>query len=214
MHCGIIGLANLKKRHRGTKTCIEAKLKRDKEATKKKDGSLLTFFQRPKAPAVPSMISTSMPVHSYKMAATKASDVDPIISATSEKNIVASSSKSIPISRVSGFLNKLQHLIKNIPDSIPEAGDNDRLAAFGGNPKDFDDESLDPDGLWEEVLNPLLKSSLGWGTEGNMDEIIRKGRKGVEGLATFIKYFIEERGVSDSLFEGKLSYMLSYLEKM
>ena len=26
----------------------------------------------------------------------------------------------------------------------------------------FDDESLDSDGLWEEVLNPLLKSTLDW----------------------------------------------------
>lgn len=155
-----------------------------------------------------------MPVHSYKMAAAKASDVDLLIPATFEKNIAASPSKSMPIPRVSGFLNKLRYLIKNIPDSIPEGGDDDKLAAFCGNPKDLDDRSLDPDGLWEEVLNPLLKSSLGWGKERDMKAIIRKGRKGVEGLATFVGYFIEERGVSDSLFEGKLSYMLSYLEKM
>ena len=148
------------------------------------------------------MILTSMPVHSYKMAAIKASDVDALIPATFEKN------------RVSSFLNKLRYLIKNIPDSIPEGGDNDKLAAFCGDPKDLDDRSLDPDSLWEEVLNLLLKSSLGWGTEGNMEEIICKGRKGIEGLATFVEYFIEERGVSDSLFEGKLSYMLNYLKKM
>jgi len=214
VHCGTIGLANLEKRHRGTKTCIEAKAKRDKDAAKKKNGSLLTFFQRPRASAVPSKIPMSMPVQSYKMAAAEAPDVDPIISATFEKSKPASSSKSIPMPEVSGFLDKLQHLIKHIPDSIPEAQDNDKLAIFSGNPKDFDNESLDPDGLWEEVLNPLLKSSLGWGTEGDMDEIVRRGRKGVEGLAIFVTYFIEERGVSDSLFEGKLSYLLRFLEKM
>jgi hypothetical protein len=208
VHCGIIGLANLEKRHRGTKTCIEAKDKRDKEAKKKKNGSLLTFFLRPRAVAVPSIIPTSAPVHSYKMPATEPSDVDFIISATSEKKDVA---KSL-LPRVSGFLDKLQHSIKNIPDTVPEAGDNDTLAIFSRNPKGFDHENLDPDSLWEEVLNPLLKSTLGWGTEGNMDEIIRRGSKGVEGLLAFVKYFIEERGVSDSLFEGKLSNLMHFLE--
>ena len=115
---------------------------------------------------------------------------------------------------VSGFLDKLQHLIKHILDSVPEAQDNDKLAIFSGNPKDFNNESLDLDSLWEEVLNPLLKLSLGWGTEGDMYKIVHRGRKGVEGLAMFVTYFIEERGVSDSLFEGKLSYLLHFLEKM
>jgi len=213
VHCGTIGLANLEKRHRGTKTCIEAKAKRNKEAAKQKNGSLLTFFQRPKVPAVPSMVPTSLPVHGYKMAAVGDSDVSTRIPMTSKNNRAASPSESTPTPRVSSVLDKLQHLIENLPDSVPEAGDNDKLAIFGGNPKDFDDERLDPDGLWEEVLNPLLKSRLGWGTEGNMDVIIRKGKKGVEGLATFVKYFMEERGVSNGLFEGKLTYLLSSLEK-
>ncbi len=213
VHCGTIGLANLEKCHRGTKTCIEARVKHDKEAAKQKNGSLLTFFQRPKVPAVPSMIPASKPVHGYKMAAAKDSDVGPIIPMTSENNKAASPLESTPMLKVSSFLNKLQHLIENIPDNVPEAGDNDKLAIFGGNPKDFDDERLDPDGLWEEVLNPLLKSRLGWGMEGNMDDIIRSGKKGVEGLVTFVKYFIEERGVSDALFEGKLTYLLSSLQK-
>jgi len=99
-------------------------------------------------------------------------------------------------------------------DNVSEAGDNDKLAIFGGNPKDFDDERLDPDGLWEEVLNPLLKLHLGWGMEGNMDDIIWKGKKGVVGLVIFVKYFIEERGVSDTLCKGKLTYLLSSIEKI
>lgn len=214
VHCGTIGLANLEKRHRGTKTCIETRVKRDKEAAKQKNGSLLTFFQRPKVPAVPLMILASKPVHGYKMAAAKDSDVGPINPTTSENNKAALPLESMPMLKVSSFLNKLQHLIENIPDNVPEAGDNDKLAIFGGNPKDFDDERLDPDGLWEEVLNPLLKSRLGWGMEGNMEDIIRSGKKGVEGLATFVKYFIEERGVSDASFEGKLTYLLSSLQKM
>lgn len=214
VHCGIIGLANLEKRHRGTKTCIEAKAKHDKEATKKKNGSLLTFFGRPKASAVPSIIPTSVPVHSHRMAATLGIGVHLDNDAASSVLEVTEIMGSASGASVSRFLNKLQRLIKNIPVDIPEAGDNDKLAIFGGNPKDFDNDGLDPDDLWEEVLNPLLKSSLGWGSEGNMEEIICRGRRGAEGLAMFVEYFVEKRGVSESLFEGKLSYLLSCLEKM
>ena len=106
------------------------------------------------------------------MAAVGDSDVSTRIPMTSENNRAASLSESMPMLRISSVLNKLQHLIDNMPDSVPEAGDNDKLAIFGRNPKDFDDERLDPDGLWKEVLNPLLKSHLGWGTEENMDNIV------------------------------------------
>ena len=75
---------------------------------------------------------------------------------------------------------------------------------FGGNTKEFDDPSLEADELWEASLNGVLKSTLGWGMEGNMDEIIRRGRWGLDGLVDFATYFVEERGVSGGLFEGKL----------
>ena len=41
VNCGTIGLANLEKRHRGRKTCKAAQEKRNKEAKKKKDGTIL-----------------------------------------------------------------------------------------------------------------------------------------------------------------------------
>ena len=79
---------------------------------------------------------------------------------------------------------------------------------FGGNTKEFDDPSLEADELWEASLNGVLKSTLGWGMqggmEGNMDEIIRRGRWGPDSLVDFATYFVEERGVSGGLFEGKL----------
>ena len=114
---------------------------------KKKNGSLLTFFQRPRASAVPLKIPTSRPVQSYKMATAETPDVDPIISATFDKSKLASSLKSMPLLKVSGFLDKLQHLIKHIPDSVPGAQNNNKLAIFSGNPKDFNNESLDLEGL-------------------------------------------------------------------
>ena len=137
MHCGIIGLANLEKRHCGTKTCIEAKAKRDKDAMKKKNGSLLTFFHRPKVSAVPSMIPNSTSVQSYKIAAAKAPNIGSKIPANFQSDGTVTVLQSTSMPTVSTFLDKLQYSIKNIPESVPEAGDNDKLAIFGGDPKGF-----------------------------------------------------------------------------
>ena len=104
-------------------------------------------------------------------------------------------------------------MIKNLPESIPEASDYDKLAIFAARPCDFDDTSIPSDELWEEVVNKVLKSIFGWGMEGNMDEIIRKGRKGLDGLNEFIKYFIVKRGVDEALFEGKLTHLMCALEE-
>ena len=84
--------------------------------------------------------------------------------------------------------------------------------AFGRNPKEFDDEALDTDELWEMTLNGVLKSMLGWGT-GNMDEIIHCGRWGLDGLVNFAMYFVEQRGMSGGLFEGKLTHLVMALKK-
>ena len=46
-----------------------------------------------------------------------------------------------------------------------------------------------------------------------MDEIIRRGRKGLDGLGEFVKYFVVKRGVDEALFDGKLSHLMSALEK-
>jgi hypothetical protein len=102
-------------------------------------------------------------------------------------------------------------LIKNLPDSVREATDYDRLAVFAGNPEDFDNLTMDADDLWEMVLNQQLKSVFGWGMEENMEDIICRGRKGLDGLANFVRYFVVKRGVSEDLFEGKLSHLMMTL---
>ena len=49
--------------------------------------------------------------------------------------------------------------------------------------------------------------------EGNMDEIIRRGRWGpVDGLLDFGTYFVEERGVNGGPFEGKLTILVTALK--
>jgi hypothetical protein len=67
IHCGTVGLANLEKRHRGTKICLETKAKRDKNVKMKKNGSLLTLFSQPKPMLVPSTVSTILPIQSQAL---------------------------------------------------------------------------------------------------------------------------------------------------
>ena len=78
-----------------------------------------------------------------------------------------------PIPATDDFLEKLFNIVRLLPDTIPEATEYDKLAVFGGNPRDFDNPDLSADDLWEEVLNKVLKSALGWGEEVNMDDVIR-----------------------------------------
>ena len=112
------------------------------------------------------------------------------------------------------FLEKLLFLIKHVPDTVPEATEYDKLAVFAGHPRDFDVPNLNVDDLWEEVLNKVLKSALGWGDEENMENLIRRGKKGLDGLANFVKHFVVKRGVQVALFKGKLAHLVDALEKM
>ena len=213
VNCGTIGLANLEKRHRGKKICKAAQQKRDKEVKKKKDGNILSFL-KPKAASVPSTVNSPAPVHSYKLTTHSANNTVPAASTTAmQDETVSPMFKPVagPISE--SFIKTLRNLVKDLPASVPEASEFDRLAAFGRNPKEFDDEALDTDELWETTLNGVLKSTLGWGTEGNMDEIIHCGRWGLDGLVNFAMYFVEQRGVSRGLFEGKLAHLVMALEK-
>ena len=111
------------------------------------------------------------------------------------------------------FLEKLLYLIKHVPDTVPEATEYDRLAVFAGHPGDFDIPDLNVDDLWEEVLNKVLKSALGWGEEENMENMIRRGKMGLDGLANFVKHFVVKRGVQVALFEGKLARLTDALEQ-
>jgi hypothetical protein len=90
---------------------------------------------------------------------------------STEEASVLSSTITEPV--FSGFLDRFQYLIKNLPKSVPKASDYDGLAIFGARPCDFDDTSIPSRELWEEVVNKVLKSTFGWGMEENMDEIIR-----------------------------------------
>ncbi|KJA17143.1 hypothetical protein HYPSUDRAFT_70894 [Hypholoma sublateritium FD-334 SS-4] len=214
VNLGLVGLSNLTKRHRGNKVCLRAKSARDKHAMKSKT-LLHNFFMArpPKKAAIPLTMAP------YIQPANTVTTPEPSVITPKDVNIEKSSSPhagllispTTPTPVVRGFFEELYHLIAGLPNTIPEATEYDDLAAFGGNPQLFDDPSLDAEDLWEMVINQQLKAVLGWGAEADMDHIIRRGKKGLDALFNFVKHFIVKRGMSEGLFEGKLTHLMTAL---
>jgi len=214
INCGSVGLANLEKRHRGKKVCKAAQEKRDKAKTQ--NGRSILSFLKPKAAVVPPIVGSRAPIYGTRFGSQHLAS--PVISMTilQDKAVSPEAQPELdtgPIIDDVNIINTLKNLVDNLPECVPEASESDKLAVFGGSPEGFDNPILDADELWETTLNHVLKSALGWGTEGNMDEIIRRGKWGLGGLVNFAKYFVEKRGVSSVLFEGKLTNLVMALKK-
>jgi hypothetical protein len=47
-----------------------------------------------------------------------------------------------------------------------------------------------------------------------MENLIKRGRHGLDGLANFVTHFVIEQGVNEALFEGKMSHLMNKLEEM
>jgi hypothetical protein len=206
VNCGTIRLANLEKCHRRKKVCKAAQEKRDKEVKIRKDRRILNFLKPKATIIVPSMVNSRAPVYSYKLPLQSEPHVSSNASTTDMQGKTVSSmsqSASGPISNC--FIKTLQELVKDLPASVPEASAFDKLAVFGGSPKEFNDSTLDAEELWEATLNTALKSMLGWEIEEKMDNIIHCEKWGLDGLVNFATYFVEEWGMSEGLFEGKLT---------
>ncbi|KAF8148808.1 hypothetical protein B0H34DRAFT_679492 [Crassisporium funariophilum] len=191
----------------------KAKAKRDKEAKKKKITSIFTFL-KPKPKPILSTIHHSKPIHSQRLPLTGSTIIPTQSTAFPTPLAAALASISDPPPRSSGLLAKLQHLIENLPETIPEGTQDDKLAYFAGDPVDFDNPSLNADELWEESLNSHLKSVFGCGAEDDIKNLIRRGSYGLDGLANFVKYFVATRGINEALFEGKLLHLMNELEEI
>lgn len=167
--CGTVGLQILEKRHRGSKICLESKAKRDKNANAKKNGTLLSFFNRPKPSLVPSTIPSVPLVHGPALPRESAPDT-----------VATQGNAHIPSTTplgISPFIKKLSDLAKKLPDTIPEASDSDKLAEFRQDPANFDDKMFDKDGLWEEKIQPALETGSGMGDLGEHEGFNSAGKE-------------------------------------
>lgn len=87
-----------------------------------------------------------------------------------------------------------------LPCTIPEGVDGDILAQFAVEPP-----VLNAEDAWE-ILDPKLNLILGYGTTPTqVVESLRRGRKGIEGLLTYIEGFVWKSGVVGALLEGKMT---------
>ena len=202
--CGSAGLANLEKRHRPSDACKNAQQKRDKEQ-KKKDTSLFNYFKGPKVPVVPLTIIRSELIQSRRLTPLQVIDTSAAVPDPQTESLALSENVPVPI--FENILEEFRHYLDNLPESIPEATYDDKLVdALAGHPEIHTNPTLQGDELWEVGLNVFLKSVLGWGTDGDVGNLI-KGKKGLEHLFDFVKYFIVKRGVSEGLFQGKLAHL-------
>ncbi|KAF4612577.1 hypothetical protein D9613_012728 [Agrocybe pediades] len=215
---GTAGAANIEKRHRGSKACREAQQRKERERKKKNAPTLANFFARKPVNTavsyVPSTISIPTVIRSQKLgvevpAAGKATGTSTV------PHAAAKTTQTVPGHASSQtFLEKLEEKIRGLPQSVPEGEATDSLAMFAGNPANSDIQGADAEELWELVLNQTMKTVLGWGTNTNMNDLVRRGRYGLDGLLGFVKYFVIKRGVDEGLFEGKLSGLYTAIDKL
>lgn len=105
------------------------------------------------------------------------------------------------------MLDDLSRAIAHLPESIPEAGDDDVLARFAIKPP-----VVANDIAWE-VLDPMLNNVIG--SDLSVEHVvglIRRGTKGVEALWRYIRWFVVENGVPGVLLQGKMSVLMRAIE--
>ncbi|KAF8997362.1 hypothetical protein BDZ89DRAFT_1122423 [Hymenopellis radicata] len=220
------GVKNLLKRHVGSGRCNNAKGKLDKIG---KQTSLFQFLQKksvkvPSTVQAPPPIASSSSLHNATSIGTS-SHCSPLYTPTSTpppiSHRIPSRSDSSPSCSFpeqgaprSALLRKFKAQIDALDLSlVPDATAEDDLAAFSRDPRTYVAAEVNGDDLWEMGLNSLVHGVFGWGlTSDEMKKLVRGGDLGVARFYDFVKYFIEIRGVSETLFREKIEMLGTALE--
>ncbi|KAG6913733.1 hypothetical protein DXG01_004676, partial [Tephrocybe rancida] len=162
INCSKVGLANLEIRHKGTKACRDAAQKRDRAKTQHKNTSILSFLKKRPTPVPPTVaLAQLLPV---------------VPSSGSRQACILTGSKDLPNldlrRKEAAIISELHDLISKLPPTVPEAGPADTLAIFGKDPKSFDNLEMPSEDIWETMMNPTLKSVLGWGNNVDLATVI------------------------------------------
>lgn len=207
------GIANYKTQHKDTPKCQSNLAKRTKFKPKpmktKENGSLLSFL-KPRNAAASKPSGSGSPQSASSAAASERSHRVPNLG-SSQTVSKSSGVTPVPQSKLP-FILRFRNLVLRLPGDLPQAAPDDRLAVFS-NPRAADNPHVQGGDLWEEVLNGLMKEALGWGPTASMEGMMKRGIWGLDGLADFVEYFVEKRGVDIVLFEGKLARLMLEIEK-
>lgn len=118
-------------------------------------------------------------------------------------------------SQATALLDQLEGAIDRIPKSAPKATSSHPLCVFAGDPVDsIPSAGEEDDGDWP-VINSLFKSCFGWGSreaESSAEKLLNRGPFGLDGMVRFLRFFVEERGLSGALFEPKVEALLKALD--
>ncbi|KAF9037331.1 hypothetical protein BDZ89DRAFT_946145, partial [Hymenopellis radicata] len=227
------GAKNIILTHVNTKNCIKNKEKRlKKEGDARKHGRQqgLTAFLKPRAPKIPAQVTAptrtssqpSGPSFDTRLAPLPLSPArisPPALSIPSPQSLPPPNQNSVQTvlarAPTSKLLLALQKKISRVdPASIPatESG-YDPLAPFGGDPSAYANPEARGDDLWEDGLNKHVHATFGWGMDVEEAKgLIQNGTEGVNGVLEFMRYFIEERGVSEGLFKEKIELLIKALD--
>lgn len=211
----------LESRHRGKGKCLveKAKLDREHQGTRLKDTSIIGFL-RPRVPIshIPSQTQPPAPVIVPPAAATFVDDkkIPNLVSDSDDGPDLEPDLTVAPVHFYKTPLaNNFQALVNALPDKPTGTKEqHDLLSELACDPASHDNPNVSNEELWEEVLNPLLKTILGWGTGLDVAAVVDGKCDGLMGVAPFVEYFVQRRRVSEGLFEGKLAHLIEGMTKI
>jgi hypothetical protein len=114
-----------------------------------------------------------------------------------------------------GLVHWLEAAVDRIPCSVPHAAPDHRLTTFAIDPHACVD-NLEPDEDDWAIINPIFKTSFGWGeleTRAAVPHMLNRGVHGLDGFLRFLKFFVVQRGLEAVLFETKVELLISELER-
>lgn len=222
---GTGGAKNLEQ-HQGSRTCLETQKK------KKKTTLITAFFQPRQQPAAEAVIEQrAPPAPQPALLPNPEPDFpDPpeywAISDDPEENTSSirlslppnsplrvespsapATAESESASQDLAVLTRIRALERLLPETVSNAAPDDHMWLVGAlNPAQYAEHHCElPADDWE-VLGPLMHRVFGYSEPiPVLARRVRRGPDGVEGLCSFIEYFVRERQLDPALMEGKLA---------
>ena len=112
------------------------------------------------------------------------------------------------------IVDRLRMAAKRIKPDIPIAEEGDEISMYAGRASaEAHCIGVEDEEVWE-TINPGLDRLLGFGRPMNeIQSIIRRGPKGIDGFCEYLEYLIAEKGLKGGLIEGKVSVLIDAIGK-
>ncbi|KAF6747088.1 hypothetical protein DFP72DRAFT_1075733 [Ephemerocybe angulata] len=216
---GTGGPKNILKTHVGSENCVKrGGTIKNKESVQKSSAFFKNFFTVPstKKKTVPTTATAPKIIPSHvapKLHWNTLNDSRMPDSAVATEPTHIATPSSIQTNTNPTMRNTLAHLASRLPAPSLDATPNPFLAEFDIPPASYDNPSLSADDLWEESLNKLLHGAFGWGEGPYQEQMVGLVPERVLGVVRFVEYFVDVRGLSEALFEARMSRLIESIEK-